>query len=107
MKKIFIILSLFLCACEDKTEIEARKEWDNIVKGWVNEEYEVCVNHATKEFENIPKADIEKTCKCAVHHIYISDEGPDDRFAIDFRAFLKEKCGKNIPNYTMRDYPVE
>lgn len=109
MKRIFIILCLFLCACDnsDKNKSDFEKMIDNMAK----HDYQECVKYASQEFKNIDVTEHKKTCKCVIDYIY-SDESPDagngdipDRFAIDFRAFLKDKCGNNIPEYTLRDIP--
>ncbi len=111
MKKIFIILSLFICACDNSND--TKNAWNKMIDDIAKQEYQDCVKHAAQEFKDIKLADNKKTCKCVVDYIF-SDEMPDDenvnrdipdRFATDFRAILKEKCGNNIPEYTLRDIP--
>jgi len=108
MKKIFIILSLILCACDNNEN--AKKSWDKMVDDMAKQEYEECLQYASKEFKDVALSDNEKTCKCVIDYIYgESNETTEipDRFKIDFRAFLKEKCGENIPSYTLRDIPTK
>ena len=111
MKKIFIILSLVLCACDNSDD--AKKSWDKMIADIANQEYQDCLKYAAQEFKDVKTAENTKTCKCVVDYIF-SDEMPDseqanagipDRFVTDFRAVLKKKCGNNIPEYTLRDIP--
>lgn len=111
MKKIFLILCLFLCACDNNDDFKST--WDKMIDNIAKQEYQDCVKHAVLEFKDIEPSKHKKTCRCVVDYIY-SDEMPDseqansdipDRFATDFRAVLKKKCGNNIPEYTLRDIP--
>ena len=106
MKKIFLILCLFLCAC-DKND-DSKSALDKMIAGIAQQEYQDCLKYSAQEFKDIKSTDNEKTCKCVIDYLF-SDEGIDpenpDRFATDLRAILKEKCGKNIPSYTLRDIP--
>lgn len=105
MKKIFILLSLILCACDNSDD--NKKNWDNMVDALANQEYQDCIGYAAQEFPNIPTTDNEKTCRCVIDYLYLADAESGDRFAIDLRAILKDKCGENIPSYTLRDIPTE
>ena len=106
MKKIFIILSLVLCACDNNND--SKNAWDKMVDKMAKQEYQDCVKYAAQEFKDSKSSDNKKTCKCVTDYIY-SDEGIDsenpDRFATDLRAILMDKCGKNIPEYTLRYIP--
>ena len=109
MKKIFAVLCLFLCACDNSDK--NKSAWDKMVDNMAKQDYQDCVKYAASEFKNVSQTELKKTCKCVVDYIY-SNESPDagngdipDRFAVDFRAFLKNRCGNNIPEYTLRDIP--
>ncbi|MFQ6739708.1 MAG: hypothetical protein ACLRFJ_03530 [Alphaproteobacteria bacterium] len=121
MKKIFLVLCLLsVVACGDNDNNQPTKDysqelahevWDNMITNLAEQEYKECLTHGITEFPNIKHTELEKTCKCVVSTIYLEDTKDSngnvitDRFSIDFRAFLKDKCGKNIPNYTLRDIP--
>lgn len=105
MKKILIILSLVLCACDNSDD--AKKSWDKFADNLAKQEYAYCVNYATKEFKDVASSYIKKTCKCVIDYLYRTEQETDDRFATDPHAILKDKCGKNIPSYTLRDIPIK
>ncbi|MBP5707804.1 MAG: hypothetical protein J6W79_02295 [Alphaproteobacteria bacterium] len=102
MKKIIVILSLVLCACDSNDD--AKKSWDKMVDNLATQEYQDCLNYATKEFKNTDPEN-EKTCKCVIDYLYRTEPESKDRFATDLRAILQDKCGNNIPSYTLRDIP--
>ena len=68
MKKIFIILSLFLCACDNNNDAE--NAWNKMIDDIAKQEYQDCVKHAAQEFKDIKPADNKKTCKCVVDYIF-------------------------------------
>lgn len=105
MKKIFVILSLVLCACDNSSD--AKKSWDKMVDNLAKQEYEDCLYYAAKEFNNAALSDVEKTCKCVIDYLYQTEPESDDRFATDLYTILQDKCGKNIPSYTLRDVPTK
>ncbi len=88
-----------------------KKDWNDFIYDMTNQEYIECLKHAEQEFKDSKLSDNEKTCKCVIDYIY-SDENPNsenadidipDRFATNLRVVLKNKCGNNIPEYTLRD----
>ena len=105
MKKLFIILSLFLCACDNSDD--AKQSWDKMVDDLANQEYEDCLNYSAKEFTNATLSETEKTCRCVIDYLYRTEPESGDRFGTDLRTILKEKCGANIPGYTLRDIPTK
>ena len=105
MKKIFVILSLVLCACDNNDD--AKKSWDKMVDNLAKQEYEDCLNYAVKDFKTVESTDIEKTCRCVIDYLYLTEPEFGDRFTTNLRTILKDKCGVNIPDYTLRDIPVK
>ena len=89
-------------------KVLSENDWKDVIDDMAEQEYKYCLKYATKEFKKQKNTDNEKICKCAVDYIF-SNKGIDsenkDRFVIDLRTTLKNKCGKNIPSYTIRDIP--
>lgn len=109
MINIFTILFLFLGACSNIHD--SITTWDKTVNGIAKQEYQNCLKNAQLEFKDTISFAHKKTCKCVVDYLYSNEtydlENNDipDRFAMDLRTLLMNKCGKDIPAYIMRDIP--
>lgn len=106
MKKILVILSLFLCACNNNAD-NAKISWDKMVDDLARQEYEDCLNYSVKEFDGVALSNVKQTCKCVFDYLYMTDAESDDRYATNLSVRLKEMCGDNIPAYILRNVSIE